>query len=311
MSCPHHMLVYQSKLRSYRDLPIRLAEEIIQHRYEASGALTGLERVRAMTLTDAHIFVRPDQIKEEFALCLKMIHQAVEDFGIEIAYYSLSLRDPEDKAKFHDDDAMWIKAEAMLTEVLDGNGIEYTPMIGEAAFYGPKLDIQIKTALGHDLTLSTIQLDFLLPQRFDLAYIDENGEKATPVVIHRGFISTYERLLAYLIELYKGAFPLWLAPTQVTIIPVNNNFHLDYADEIVALLKKHRIRINLDDRDEKLNYKIRESQTKKVPMLIVVGDREVESKTITLRRYGKDDTQTLSLEEFLHTVLNEIANKSR
>ena len=311
MSCPHHMLVYGSKLRSYRDLPIRLAEEVIQHRYEASGALTGLERVRAMTLTDAHLFVRPDQIKQEFAHCLKMIHQAVEDFGIEIAYYSLSLRDPEDKEKYHDDDAMWIKAETMLAEVLDENGIDYVPMTGEAAFYGPKLDIQIKTALGHDLTLSTIQLDFLLPQRFELSYIDENGEKATPVVIHRGFISTYERLLAYLIELYKGAFPMWLAPTQVTIIPVNNNYHSDYASEVAALLKKHRIRFNLDNREEKLGYKIRESQTKKIPMLIVLGDKEVESNTINVRRYGQEDQQTLSLEEFVSTILNEIASKSR
>ncbi|MCL2559358.1 MAG: threonine--tRNA ligase [Turicibacter sp.] len=311
MSCPHHMLVYGSKMRSYRDLPIRLAEEVIQHRYEASGALTGLERVRAMTLTDAHLFVRPDQIKQEFAHCLKMIHQAVEDFGIEIAYYSLSLRDPEDKEKYHDDDAMWIKAETMLAEVLDENGIDYVPMTGEAAFYGPKLDIQIKTALGHDLTLSTIQLDFLLPQRFELSYIDENGEKVTPVVIHRGFISTYERLLAYLIELYKGAFPMWLAPTQVTIIPVNNNYHSEYVAEIVARLKKHRIRFNLDDREEKLGYKIRESQTKKVPMLIVIGDKEVESKTINVRRYGQDDQQTLALEEFVTTILDEIANKSR
>jgi len=311
MSCPHHMLVYGSKMRSYRDLPIRFAEEIIQHRYEASGALTGLERVRAMTLTDAHVFVRPDQIKQEFAHCLKMIHQAVEDFGIEIAYYSLSLRDPEDKEKYHDDDAMWVKAETMLAEVLDENGIEYIPMTGEAAFYGPKLDIQIKTALGHDLTLSTIQLDFLLPQRFDLSYIDANGEKATPVVIHRGFISTYERLLAYLIELYKGAFPMWLAPTQVTIIPVNNNYHSEYADEVVALFKKHRIRFNLDNREEKLGYKIRESQTKKIPMLIVLGDKEVESRTINVRRYGQEDQQTLSLEDFVSTILNEIASKSR
>ena len=311
MSCPHHMLVYGSKMRSYRDLPIRLAEEIVQHRYEASGALTGLERVRAMTLTDAHLFVRPDQIKQEFAHCLKMIHQAVEDFGIEITYYSLSLRDPDDKEKYHDDDEMWIKAETMLAEVLDENGIEYIPMIGEAAFYGPKLDIQIKTALGHDLTLSTIQLDFLLPQRFELSYIDENGEKVTPVVIHRGFISTYERLLAYLIELYKGAFPMWLAPTQVTMIPVNNNFHSEYADEIATLLKKHRIRFNLDNREEKLGYKIRESQTKKVPMLVVIGDKEVESRTITVRRYGQEDTQTLTLEDFVSTVLSEIAKKSR
>jgi len=311
MSCPHHMLVYQSKMRSYRDLPIRYAEEVIQHRKEASGALTGLERVRAMTLTDAHLFVRPDQVKSEFALCLDMIHQVLKDLGIEIAYYSLSLRDPNDKEKYHDDDAMWIKAETMLAEVLDENGIEYVPMVGEAAFYGPKLDIQIKTALGHDLTLSTIQLDFLLPQRFDLAYIDENGEKVTPVVIHRGLCSTYERLLAYLIELYKGAFPMWLAPTQVTLIPVNNNYHSEYANEIASLLKKHRIRFNLDNREEKLGYKIRESQTKKVPMLVVIGDKEVENKTITIRRYGSDDQQTLSLEDFISTTLNEIAEKSR
>ena len=311
MSCPHHMLIYGSKMRSYRDLPIRLAEEVIMHRYEASGALTGLERVRAMTLTDAHLFVRPDQIKQEFALCLNMIHQAVEDFGIEIGYYCLALRDAEDKQKYHDDDAMWIKAEAMLSEVLDESEINYIPMTGEAAFYGPKLDIQVKTALGHDLTLATIQLDFLLPKRFDLAYINENGEKRTPVVIHRGFISTYERLLAYLIELYKGAFPIWLAPTQITIIPVNNKYHSEYADEIVKLLKKHRIRFNLDNRDEKLGYKIRESQTKKVPMLIVIGDKEVENKTINVRRYGSEDQQTLSLNDFVATVLNEIANKSR
>lgn len=311
MSCPHHMMVYGSKMRSYRDLPIRYAEEVIQHRFEASGALTGLERVRAMTLTDAHLFMRPDQIKSEFARCLEMVHQVVKDFGIEVAYYSLSLRDPEDKEKYFDDDEMWNLAEDMLAEVLDDNHVDYVRMIGEAAFYGPKLDIQIKTALGHDLTLSTIQLDFLLPERFDLTYVAEGGEKERPVVIHRGLASTYERLLAYLIELYKGAFPMWLAPTQVTIIPVNNNFHSAYADEIAALLKKHRIRFNLDNREEKLGYKIRESQTKKIPMLIVIGDKEVEDETITIRRYGQENTQTLTLEDFVLTLLNEIANKSR
>ena len=311
MSCPHHMLVYGSKMRSYRDLPIRLAEEVIQHRYEASGALTGLERVRAMTLTDAHLFVRPDQVKEEFAHCLKMIHQVIEDFGIEVSYYSLSLRDPEDKSKYHDDDEMWNKAETMLAEVLTENKIDYIPMEGEAAFYGPKLDIQIKTALGHDLTLSTIQLDFLLPQRFELTYVDAAGEKATPVVIHRGLASTYERLLAYLIELYKGAFPMWLAPTQVTLIPVNNQYHTEYTDKVAALLKKHRIRVNIDAREEKLGYKIRESQTKKVPMLVVIGDKEVADETITIRRYGQEETQTLGLDAFVSTILGEIANKSK
>jgi len=311
MSCPHHMMVYQSKMRSYRDLPIRFAEEVIMHRYEASGALTGLERVRAMTLTDAHLFVRPDQIKAEFAGCLKMILEVVDALGIEIDYYSLSLRDPEDKVNYFDDDQMWDMAEAMLEEVLIENKVEYKKMIGEAAFYGPKLDVQIKSALGHELTLSTIQLDYLLPKRFELAYIDENGEKATPVVIHRGLCSTYERLLAYLIELYKGAFPMWLAPTQVTLIPVNNNYHTEYSDEIANLLKKHRIRFNMDTRAEKLGYKIRESQTKKVPMLVVIGDKEVENKTITVRRYGQEETQTLSLEEFVATILDEITSKSR
>lgn len=311
MSCPHHMMVYGSKMRSYRDLPIRYAEEVIQHRFEASGALTGLERVRSMTLTDAHLFMRPDQIKSEFARCLEMVHQVVKDLGIEISYYSLSLRDPEDKEKYFDDDQMWHLAEDMLAEVLDENNIDYIEMIGEAAFYGPKLDIQIKTALGHDLTLSTLQLDFLLPVRFGLTYIAESGEKERPVVIHRGLASTYERLLAYLIELYKGAFPMWLAPTQVTIIPVNNKFHSEYADEIAVRLKKHRIRFNLDNREEKLGYKIRESQTKKVPMLIVIGDKEVESQTITVRRYAQEATQTLTLEDFVSTILNEIANKAR
>jgi len=311
MSCPHHMMVYASKMRSYRELPVRIAEEVIMHRYEASGALTGLERVRAMTLTDAHLFVRPDQIKQEFANCLKMVHQVVADLGIEIAYYSLSLRDPEDKVNYFDDDHMWDMAEAMLEEVLIENKVNYKRMEGEAAFYGPKLDIQIKTALGHDLTLSTIQLDYLLPRRFELTYVDESGEKQTPVVIHRGLCSTYERLLAYLIELYKGAFPMWLAPTQVTIIPVNNKFHCEYAQEIAEVLKKHRIRFNLDSRDEKLGYKIRESQTKKVPMLIVIGDKEVENKSINVRRYGQDKQQSLSLEDFVQAVVNEIASKSR
>lgn len=311
MSCPHHMMVYKTKIRSYRDLPIRYAEEVIQHRFEASGALTGLERVRAMTLTDAHIFARPDQIKSEFANAIKMVHQVIEDFDIDVSYYSLSLRDPEDKKKYHGDDAVWELAEAMLTEVLDENNIDYIRMPGEAAFYGPKLDVQIKTALGHDQTLSTIQLDFLLPERFELTYVGESGEKERPVVIHRGLASTYERLLAYLIERYKGAFPLWLAPTQVTAIPVNNNFHLDYATEVRDLLKKHRVRVNLDDRSEKLGYKIRESQTKKIPIQIVLGDKEVESRTITVRRYGSEETETVTLDEFVALVLNEIADKKK
>ncbi|MGL4336557.1 MAG: threonine--tRNA ligase [Turicibacter sp.] len=309
MSCPHHMMVYKHKLRSYRDLPIRIAEQVIQHRFEASGALTGLERVRAMTLTDSHLFVRPDQIKEEFSKCLELIHRVIEDFDVKINYYRLSLRDPNNKEKYFDDDKMWEAAEDELRHTLRENNVDFIEAEGEAAFYGPKLDIQIKTALGHDITLATIQLDFLLPERFDLTYVSENGEKVRPVVIHRGLVGTYERFLAFLIETYKGAFPLWLAPTQVTVIPVNNQFHLEYANEISALLRKYKIRFELDDREEKMGYKIRESQTKKVPMSIVLGDKEVQNKEVTFRRFGQQKTETLPLNEFVHLVVDEIAQR--
>ena len=309
MSCPHHMMVYKTKLRSYRDLPIRYAEQVIQHRFEASGALTGLERVRAMTLTDSHLFVRPDQIKEEFSRCLELIHRVIKDFGVEINYYRLSLRDPQNKEKYFDDDQMWETAESMLRETLVENNIPFIEAEGEAAFYGPKLDIQIKTALGHDITMSTIQLDFLLPERFDLTYVSETGEKVRPVVMHRGLIGTYERFMAYLIETYKGAFPLWLAPTQVTVIPVNNQYHLEYAQEVAKELRKYKVRFELDDREEKMGYKIRESQTKKVPMSIVLGDKEVANKEVTFRRFGEQKTTTLPLKEFIHFLVDEIAER--
>lgn len=303
------MMVYKTKLRSYRDLPIRYAEQVIQHRFEASGALTGLERVRAMTLTDSHIFVRPDQIKEEFSRCLELIHRVIKDFGVEINYYRLSLRDPNNKEKYFDDDKMWENAESMLRETLIENNIPFIEAEGEAAFYGPKLDIQIKTALGHDITMSTIQLDFLLPERFDLTYVSETGEKVRPVVMHRGLIGTYERFMAYLIETYKGAFPLWLAPTQVTVIPVNNQYHLEYAKEVVKELRKYKIRLELDDREEKMGYKIRESQTKKIPMSIVLGDKEVANNEVTFRRFGEQKTETLPLKEFVHFLVEEIAER--
>ena len=309
MSCPHHMTIYKHKLRSYRDLPIRLAEQVIQHRFEASGSLTGLERVRAMTLTDSHIFVRPDQIKQEFSQCLKIIHEVIETFGAKIHYNRLSLRDPNNKDKYFDDDNMWEMAENMLRETLKENNVEYIEAEGEAAFYGPKLDIQIKTALGHDITLSTIQLDFLLPERFDLTYVAEGGEKERPVVIHRGLIGTYERFMAFLIESYKGAFPLWLAPTQVTVIPVNNQYHLEYAKEIAAELRKYRIRFEMDDREEKMGYKIRESQTRKIPMSIVLGDKERDEQTVTFRRFGEQKTENLPMKEFVHLLVDEIASR--
>lgn len=309
MSCPHHMMIYKHKLRSYRDLPIRLAEQVLQHRYEASGALTGLERVRAMSLTDSHIFVRPDQIKSEFTRTLELILRVLSDFQIDIYYYRLSLRDPDDKEKYFDDDKMWKDAEAMLREALNENEIDYIEAFGEAAFYGPKLDIQIKTALGHDITLATIQLDFLLPERFDLTYVDKDGGKSRPVVIHRGLIGTYERFMALLIEAYKGAFPLWLAPKQVTVIPVSNEVHADYADVVVEKLRKNKIRYELDNREEKMGYKIRESQVNKIPYSIVLGDKEVENQSVTYRRYGEQKSISVSLDEFIDLLNNEVSEK--
>lgn len=311
MSCPHHMLIFKSKLRSYRDLPIKLAEQVIQHRYEASGALSGLERVRGMTLTDSHMFVRMDQIEDVFRETLELIHRVYEDFGVEVDYYRLSLRDPENKEKYFDNDEMWDQAEAMLRSALDKNNIDYVEAEGEAAFYGPKLDIQIKTALGRDITLSTIQLDFLLPERFELEYVNEAGGRSRPVVIHRGLIGTYERFIAYLIETYKGAFPLWLAPRQVDIIPVNPPIHLDYAKEVAKRLGEHRIRLHVDERDEKIGYKIRESQTKKVPYSIVLGDKEVENGTVTYRRYGEQKSVTVTIDEFIELLNHEIEHKVR
>lgn len=311
MSCPHHMIIYKSKLRSYRDLPIKLAEQVIQHRYEASGALNGFERVRAMTLTDSHMFVRMDQIEDVFRETLELIHRVYKDFNVEVDYYRLSLRDPENKEKYFDDDDMWNQAEAMLRSALEKNNIDYVEATGEAAFYGPKLDIQIKTAMGHDITLSTIQLDFLLPERFELEYVNEQGGKSRPVVIHRGLIGTYERFMAFLIETYKGAFPLWLAPRQVDVIPVNPHIHLDYAKEVASVLREQKIRLHVDERDEKIGYKIRESQTKKVPYSIVLGDQEVENRTVTYRRYGEQKSVTVSIDEFVALLNDEIKNKVR
>jgi threonyl-tRNA synthetase len=286
-----------------------LAEQVIQHRYEASGALTGLERVRAMTLTDSHMFVRMDQIEMVFKNTLELIHRVFEDFDVEVHYYRLSLRDPLDKGKYFDNDKMWDEAEDMLRNVLIANHVDYQEEKGEAAFYGPKLDIQIKTALGHDITLSTIQLDFLLPERFDLEYVDETGGKTRPVVIHRGLIGTYERFLAMLIENYKGAFPLWLAPKHVDVLPVNLAHHSDYAELVARLLRKNKIRFDVDNRNEKLGYKIRESQIKKVPYSIVLGDKEMESNSVTYRRYGDQASVTISLEEFVDLLKYEIEHK--
>ena len=312
MNCPHHMMVYKNHIHSYRELPIRIAELGMMHRYEKSGALSGLQRVREMTLNDAHIFVRPDQIKDEFKRILELIREVYKDFNIKDYRFRLSYRDPEDKEKYFDDDEMWNKAEGMLKEAMDEMGLEYFEAIGEAAFYGPKLDIQFKTAMGLEETMSTIQLDFLLPERFDLTYVGEDGDNShRPVVIHRGVVSTSERFVAYLIEEYKGAFPTWLAPVQATIIPVSVEHHYDAARELKEKMARLGLRVELDDRNEKMGYKIRASQTQKIPYQLVIGDKEVEEGTVTVRRYGSKETKSMTVEAYLEYVQREIANFSR
>lgn len=309
MNCPHHMMVYKNDIHSYRELPIRIAELGMMHRYEKSGALSGLQRVREMTLNDAHAFVRPDQIKDEFKRVLQLVMDVYADFQISDYRFRLSYRDPEDKVKYFDDDDMWNKAEAMLKEAMDEFGLEYFEAVGEAAFYGPKLDVQFKTAMGLEETMSTIQLDFLLPERFDLTYVGEDGENNhRPVVIHRGVISTMERFVAYLIEEYKGAFPVWLAPVQATIIPVNLDLHADQAYELKAVMEQLGMRVEVDDRNEKMGYKIRASQTQKIPYQLVIGDQELLNGTVTVRRYGSKEMVTFSMDDFLAEVQSEIKN---
>lgn len=302
MTCPHHFIIYNSKPRSYRELPIRMSEQARLYRYEKSGALTGLERVRSMELTEGHIFCRPDQIIDEFKNAYKLIKEVIAKFDIEIGYVSLSLRDPLDKEKYHNDDKMWNDAESGLRKVLKELNVEYKEMIGEAAFYGPKIDIQVKTVLGHDITLSTIQLDFLLPKRFEAYYIDKDGSKQAPVLIHRGLIGTYERFIATLLEQTKGVLPFWLAPRQATIIPVNENIHTDYAYEIKKELEEANIRVVVDDSNERVGKKIRSAQISKTKFQLVVGDEEVKNKNINVRAYGSEDTKEMSVEEFIKMV---------
>lgn len=309
MNCPHHMMIYKNKPHSYRELPIRIAELGTMHRYEASGAVSGLQRVRGMTLNDSHIFVRPDQIKEEFKRVVNMIQDVYKDFGFEDYRFRLSYRDPEDKHKYFDDDEMWEKAESMLKEASDELGLTYEEAIGEAAFYGPKLDVQVKTAMGKEETLSTAQLDFLLPERFDLTYIGQDGEQHRPVVIHRGVVSTMERFVAFLTEETKGAFPTWLAPMQVEIIPVNVDLHYDYARLLQDELKSQGVRVEIDDRNEKMGYKIREAQMKKIPYQIVVGDKEVENQEVNVRKYGSEKQESVEKDEFNWNVIDEIRLK--
>ena len=309
MNCPHHMLVYGNELHSYRDLPIRIGEFATDFRYEASGAVKGLERVRCMCQNDAHLFVRPDQIGEEFEKVVSLILDVYRDFGIKNYTFRLSLRDPMDKEKYFDDDNMWNEAENKLREVLNNLHVEYFEAIGEAAFYGPKLDVEVKPAIGPEVTLSTCQLDFLLPRRFELSYIDQNGEKQTPVVLHRAIFGTFDRFTAFLLEETKGVLPLWLSPVEVNIIPVSNEHHLEFCYKVRDLLKEHHIRVKVDERNEKLGYKMRDSQMSKIPMTLVLGDNEMNNGSVNYRLYGSKDTKEISLDEFVNLVIKMVEER--
>ena len=311
MNCPSHIMVFKHKPRSYRELPFRIAELGMMHRYEKSGALTGLSRVREMTLNDGHTFVMPDQIEDEFKKILGLMIDVYADFDITDYRFRLSYRDPENTEKYYDDDDMWDKAQTMLKKAMDDMELDYFEAEGEAAFYGPKLDVQIKTALGGEETLSTIQLDFLLPERFDVTYVGPDGELHRPVMIHRGIISTMERFTAYLTEMYKGAFPTWLAPHQVRIIPVNRDAHGKFAKDLADRLIKQGIRAEYEDRNEKLGYLIRDAQTSKVPYTLVIGDEEVNNNTVTIRRFGSTDTKSKSVDAFEAQLMADIARHSR
>ena len=309
MNCPHHMLVYGNELHSYRDLPIRIGEFATDFRYEASGAVKGLERVRCMCQNDAHLFVRPDQIGEEFKKVVSLILDVYNDFGLKNYKFRLSLRDPEDKEKYFDDDQMWNEAEAKLREVLNELGVEYFEAVGEAAFYGPKLDVEVKPAVGPEVTLSTCQLDFLLPRKFELSYVDSDGSKKVPVVLHRAIFGTFDRFTAFILEETKGVLPTWLSPVQVNIIPVNNEYHLEYCNELKEKLSNLNIRCELDSRDEKLGYKMRESQTKKIPYTLVIGDKERDGNLVNYRRHGSQEAISVSVEEFIKLIQDEIITR--
>ena len=310
MNCPHHMVMFRSKLHSYRDLPVRIAEIANDFRYEASGAVCGIERTRAFTQNDSHIFCRPDQIEAEVKGVIDLILDVYKDFGFKDYKFRLSLRDVNNQEKYFGNDELWTKSEDALRNILKNTGALYYEAEGEAAFYGPKIDVQVRSAIGHDVTLSTIQLDYQLPERFELEYINEDGEKVRPVVIHRAILGSLDRFIAFLLEETKGVLPLWLAPVQVNIIPVNNEYHLEYAKEIRDLLVKNHIRVNLDDRNEKLGYKLREAVMKKTLYNVVLGDKEINNKKISYRMYGSSETTTVSQSDFVKLITDEIASRT-
>ena len=305
MNCPHHMLIYKNKMHSYKDLPIRIGELAHDFRYEDSGSVCGIERVRQMCQNDAHLFVRPDQIKDEVARVVKLILDVYKDFGFEDYKFRLSLRDKNDKHKYFDDDQMWEKAEGELREILKELGLDFYEAEGEAAFYGPKLDVQLKSAIGHDVTLSTCQLDFLLPERFELEYIGEDGKAHRPVVIHRAILGSSDRFMAFLIEETKGAFPTWLAPVQVKILPISDK-HLEYANKVKETLQEKDLRVEVDDRAEKIGYKIREAQLQKVPYMLIVGDKEEQEGKVGVRDRKQGDIGAIPLDEFVSKIEEEV-----
>lgn len=311
MNCPSHIQVYKHHIRSYRELPLRIAELGMMHRYEKSGALSGLQRVREMTLNDGHTFVALEQIQDEFAKILKLIMDVYKDFDITDYTFRLSYRDPKNTEKYFANDEMWEHSQSMLKAAMDSLGLDYYEAEGEAAFYGPKLDIQTKTALGNEETMSTIQLDFMLPEKFDLHYVGEDGKQHRPVMIHRGVVGTMERFVAYLTEIYKGAFPTWLSPEQVVIIPVSDEKHGAYADELAKKFKAAQIRAKVDHRNEKMGYKIREAQTQKVPYTLVVGEDEMANDSVSVRKYGEKDQNGMTVDAFMDEILHDIATYSR
>ena len=309
MNCPHHMVMYANDIHSYRDLPLRIAEIARDCRYESSGSLKGIERVRTFCQNDSHIFCTPDQIESEFKDVVNLILECYKDLNITDYKFELALRDPEDKVKYYPDDEMWNTAENALRKILDDIGIPYKEMVGDAAFYGPKLDVQVKPAIGNEFSLSTCQIDFCLPMKFNLTYVDSNGEKKTPVVLHRAVFGSLDRTIAYYLEETKGALPAWLAPVQTVVIPVNPEFQGEYAKEVYNKLRDKSIRVELDDRNEKLGYRLREAQTSKIPYTLILGDNEKESNTVSYRLFGSKETTTVSLEEFIKLIEDEQKDK--
>lgn len=303
MNCPHHMMIYKNSLHSYKDLPIRIAEIANDFRYEASGSLCGIERTRAFTQNDSHIFCRPDQIKSEVESVIKLILDVYNDFGFKNYKFRLSLRDSANSEKYFGNDDLWEKSESALREILKETGAEFYEAKGEAAFYGPKIDVQVKSAIGHDVTLSTIQLDYQLPERFELEYVNEIDEKVRPVVIHRAILGSLDRFVAFLIEETKGLLPAWLAPVQVKVMNVAES-SLDYAKLVYEKLQQAGIRVENDDRNEKISYKIREAATQKIPYMIVLGDKEKEADVVTVRMRGNKQ-ETMKIEQFIEMVKNE------